>query len=83
MYLKKLIIPKIDKLSRTIENKNLTWYYNIIGDNLLDCKIVCHLNSLVYSLCDKAIIIVISQVNTIPYDYGNLNRFTFTQHVFF
>lgn len=50
---------------------------------LNDYEIVRHLNSLVYSLCDKEIIIVGSQANTIPYDYGNVNRFTFSQHAFF
>ena len=47
-----------------------------------DYEIVRHLNSLIYSLSNKDIIIVGSQANTIPYDYGNLDRFTFKQHSF-
>lgn len=50
---------------------------------LNDDETVLHLNSLIYSLCDRDIIIVGSQANTIPYDYGNLSRFTFKQHSFF
>ena len=46
-------------------------------------EIVRHLNSRIYSLRDREIVIVGSQANTIPYDYGNLNRFTFAQHAFF
>ncbi len=47
-----------------------------------DYETVRYLNSLIYSLCDNDIIIVGSQANTIPYDYGNSNRFTFKQHSF-
>ena len=47
-----------------------------------DYETVRHLNSLIYSLSNKDLVIVGSQANTIPYDYGNLNRFTFKQHSF-
>lgn len=44
---------------------------------------VLYLNDLIHSLCDKDIIIVGSQANTIPYDFGNLDRYTFKQNAFF
>ncbi len=43
---------------------------------------VLYLNDLIHSLCDNDIIIVGSQANTIPYDFGNLDRYTFKQNAF-
>lgn len=45
--------------------------------------VVLYLNYPIHSLCNNDIIIVGSQANTIPYDFGNLDRYTFKQHSFF
>lgn len=49
-----------------------------------DDDVLLYLNSAIHSLCDENdIIIVGSQANTIPYDYGNLDRYMLRQHLFF
>ena len=48
-----------------------------------DDDVILYLNSAIHSLCDENdIIIVGSQANTIPYDYGNLDRYMLRQHLF-
>lgn len=42
-----------------------------------------YLNTLIHSLCSNDIIMVGSQANTIPYDFGNLNRYMIQQQLFF
>lgn len=44
---------------------------------------VLYLNNIMHSLCDRDIVIVGSQANTIPYDFGNIDRYTFKQNSFF
>lgn len=44
---------------------------------------ILYLNSLIHSLEDRDIILVGSQANTIPYDFGNLDRYTLKQNAFF
>lgn len=44
---------------------------------------ILYLNHLVHSLEDRDIILVGSQANTIPYDFGNLDRYTLKQQTFF
>lgn len=44
---------------------------------------ILYLNHLVHSLEDRDIILIGSQANTIPYDFGNLDRYTLKQQTFF